>query len=182
MWLNLEFAPTPPMLVKARSDRGLQNMITGRLLCPIEHRWEDEQYVCIWLITVVANFFFRVRSAIQAGSLDISEDFFLRCLYPHGNGDPRNVEKGFLRSKLLLKVTFAFRYSFICLCFLCRHTVQSLRHLRLPRHLTVKMKMVQPVNNKGSIHKRRPRRATWQPFYIWKVELRRGLLLMPLSW
>ncbi|KAF8184850.1 hypothetical protein BJ912DRAFT_1060825 [Pholiota molesta] len=77
LWLNDEFTPVPPMLVKARSDRGVQSRITGRLLCPIEHDWDDEH----------------VRSAIQAGSVDISEDFFLRCLYPHGNGDPDNVER-----------------------------------------------------------------------------------------
>ncbi|KAF8176488.1 hypothetical protein BJ912DRAFT_930701 [Pholiota molesta] len=87
LWLNFEYAPAPPMLVKSRSDRGLQSEVAGRLLCPIEYDWDNE----------------RVRSEIQAGTLDISGDFFLRCLYPFGKGDADNVEKGFLSSKLLLK-------------------------------------------------------------------------------
>ncbi|KAF8179434.1 hypothetical protein BJ912DRAFT_855623 [Pholiota molesta] len=87
LWLNFEYAPAPPMLVKSRSDRGLQSEVAGRLLCPVEYDWDNE----------------RVHSEIQAGTLDISGDFFLRCLYPFGKGDADNVEKGFLSSKLLLK-------------------------------------------------------------------------------
>ncbi|KJA15425.1 hypothetical protein HYPSUDRAFT_207911 [Hypholoma sublateritium FD-334 SS-4] len=42
LWLNLAHAPNPPLNTKSRSDRGLHNDITGRLLCPIEYDWDDE--------------------------------------------------------------------------------------------------------------------------------------------
>ena len=44
-WLNLDFSPVVPFTTKSRSDRGLQNDTTGRLLCPIEHNWDDERQV-----------------------------------------------------------------------------------------------------------------------------------------
>ena len=47
-----------------------------------------------------------VRARIRNGELDISEDFFLTCLYPKGYGNPNDVEKYFLRSSLLVKVVF----------------------------------------------------------------------------
>ena len=50
----------------------------------------------------------RVRRKIQTGEYDISEDFFLTCLYPRGIGNPEDVELGFLRSGLLVKVAFPF--------------------------------------------------------------------------
>ena len=50
----------------------------------------------------------RVRRKIQTGDHDISEDFFLTCLYPRGIGNPEDVELGFLRSGLLVKVAFPF--------------------------------------------------------------------------
>ena len=44
-WLNIDFSPTTPFAIKSCADRGLQNDITGRLLCPIEHKWDDDQQV-----------------------------------------------------------------------------------------------------------------------------------------
>ena len=41
---------------------------------------------------------------IRTAELDISEDYFLACLYPKGLGNPNNVESGFLYSGLLVKV------------------------------------------------------------------------------
>jgi hypothetical protein len=35
--------------VKQRDDRGLQNDITGRLLCPIELSWDDDEYAAVLL-------------------------------------------------------------------------------------------------------------------------------------
>ena len=45
-----------------------------------------------------------VRRKIRNAEIDISEDFFLTCLYPNGRGNPDDVEQGFLRSSLLVKV------------------------------------------------------------------------------
>ncbi|KAF9034848.1 hypothetical protein BJ165DRAFT_1533884 [Panaeolus papilionaceus] len=82
-WLNHAFAPAVPFSIKSRGDRGFQNDITGRLLCPIQYDWDDEAYV--------------IQLNVEG------DDLFLSCLYPKGKGDPNNVEAKFLRSRLLLK-------------------------------------------------------------------------------
>ncbi|KAF9045028.1 hypothetical protein BJ165DRAFT_1527958 [Panaeolus papilionaceus] len=86
-WLNESFTPTVAFSIKSRANRGLHNDITGQLLCPIEHDWDDEA----------------TRAAIRNGNLNISDDLFLWCLYPSGKGHDSNVEKGFLRSRLLVQ-------------------------------------------------------------------------------
>jgi hypothetical protein len=43
-WINQTLSPTTPLSLKQRDDRGLQNDITGRLLCPIELSWDDDKY------------------------------------------------------------------------------------------------------------------------------------------
>ena len=48
----------------------------------------------------------RVRADIRGGLIDISDEYFITCLYPKGHGDPDDVEKHFLRSGLLMKVSF----------------------------------------------------------------------------
>ena len=37
---------------------------------------------------------------------DFARNFFIRCFYVNHEGDPENVEKGFLRSTLLVQVYF----------------------------------------------------------------------------
>ena len=37
---------------------------------------------------------------------DFAKNFFVRCFYVDYEGDPENVEKGFLRSTLLIQVSF----------------------------------------------------------------------------
>ena len=44
-WINQTLSPTTPLSLKQRDDRGLQNDTTGRLLCPIELSWDDDEYV-----------------------------------------------------------------------------------------------------------------------------------------
>jgi hypothetical protein len=46
-WINQSLSPTTPFSLKHRDDRGLQNDITGRLLCPIELSWDDDEYAII---------------------------------------------------------------------------------------------------------------------------------------
>lgn len=47
-----------------------------------------------------------VRTKIRDGvdGYSTSSDFWLRCLYEGEHGDPADVEKGFLKSELLVKV------------------------------------------------------------------------------
>jgi len=49
-WLNQIFSP-PVAFSDKKNERGLSNDITGRLLCPITHDWEDEQYV-FWHVSL----------------------------------------------------------------------------------------------------------------------------------
>ena len=69
---------------------------------------------------------FRVRSDIRAGVINISEDYFLTCFYPKGQGNPNNVELNFLRSGLLLKVL-----GFIICCALPDNSLDILCYLHL---------------------------------------------------
>jgi hypothetical protein len=96
-----------PLSTRQRDDRGLQNDVTGRLLCPIEFSWDDDEYGIPYQIPDALTqlvCFCSVRRKIQNAELNISEDYFLTCLYPNGVGYPDNVERGFLRSGLLVKV------------------------------------------------------------------------------
>ena len=43
-WINQTLSPTALLSVKQCDDCGLQNDITGRLLCPIELSWDDIEY------------------------------------------------------------------------------------------------------------------------------------------
>ncbi|KAF9043142.1 hypothetical protein BJ165DRAFT_1405518 [Panaeolus papilionaceus] len=86
-WLNAEYSPSVAFSTKSRANRGLHNDITGRLLCPIEYDWQDEE----------------TRVKIRDGNINISDDLFLVCLYPLGKGVAEDVEKGFLRSRLLVQ-------------------------------------------------------------------------------
>ncbi|KAF9042127.1 hypothetical protein BJ165DRAFT_1405840 [Panaeolus papilionaceus] len=86
-WLNLTYTPKDPFDIKSRADRGLQNDITGSLLCPIEYDWSDE----------------KTRLDIKSGNLVIKDDLYLSCFYPRSKGDADDVESKFLRSSLLVK-------------------------------------------------------------------------------
>jgi len=44
----------------------------------------------------------KIRDGIDGHST--SDDYWLRCLYEGESGDPEDVEKGFLKSTLLVKV------------------------------------------------------------------------------
>ncbi|KAJ4473904.1 hypothetical protein C8R41DRAFT_734914, partial [Lentinula lateritia] len=70
--------------------RGLQNDITGRLLCPVEFAWNDME----------------VRATICAFDpiYDFTSSADARCFYKDEEFDPDNLDKGFLQSYLLVQV------------------------------------------------------------------------------
>jgi hypothetical protein len=111
-WINQTLSPTAPLSTKQRDDRGLQNDVTGHLLCPIEFSWDDDEYAAtiIDVCRLNTHYFCSVRRKIRTAELDISKDYFLTCLYPQGVGNPDDVEHGFLRSGLLVKVCKFFIY------------------------------------------------------------------------
>ena len=58
----------------------------------------------VWdkLIVVFTSVRAKVRDGIDGHSA--SDNYWLRCLYEGENGDPEDVEKGFLKSTLIVKV------------------------------------------------------------------------------
>ncbi|KAF9780716.1 hypothetical protein BJ322DRAFT_1011640, partial [Thelephora terrestris] len=81
--------PNPPLDLDTRDGRGLQNDITGKLLCPVIYDWDDPA----------------TRAKLRDGIDDHNafDDYWIRCLYEGEKGDPEDIEKGFLKSNLLVK-------------------------------------------------------------------------------
>ena len=48
----------------------------------------------------------KLRECNLDEGFDFAKNFFIRCFYINYEGDPENVEKGFLRSPLLVQVCF----------------------------------------------------------------------------
>ncbi|THU80934.1 hypothetical protein K435DRAFT_873876 [Dendrothele bispora CBS 962.96] len=92
-WLNERVVyPRPPLLArKSRTGRGFNHPTTGRLLCPIDLDWDDAQ----------------TRLDIQKRKISVNKtDFFfcIRALYSNEVGDPNDIEEGFLKGELLVKM------------------------------------------------------------------------------
>ncbi|KJA12562.1 hypothetical protein HYPSUDRAFT_121825, partial [Hypholoma sublateritium FD-334 SS-4] len=90
-WLNA--APVRPQILldpNSRKNRGIQHDVTGRLLCPAEFDWSD-------LV---------VRAKLRAGeeNFDWLSSYHARCFYTKYNPSPDQLELGYLKSNLLVKV------------------------------------------------------------------------------
>ncbi|KAH7870438.1 uncharacterized protein C8R40DRAFT_1175702 [Lentinula edodes] len=74
----------------SRDNRGLQNDVTGYLLCPAEFDWNDTA----------------VRAAVRAfdPNYDFASSAHARCFYKDEEFDPDDFDKGFLQSYLLVQV------------------------------------------------------------------------------
>jgi hypothetical protein len=131
----------PRLSTYKKSECGICNDVTGRLLCPIDFDWDDLEYVicgifrCCGLIVL-----FSVRAKLRnaAPEYDISSSFFLRCLYENEDGDITCPEEGLLKGPLLLCVSF-FRPWVRCVFdnhFDFRLTATYSHRLPLPRMKT----------------------------------------------
>ncbi|KAJ3743293.1 hypothetical protein EV360DRAFT_57705, partial [Lentinula raphanica] len=78
--------PVPLLQPDDRTGRGFTNDLTGKLLTLIQIDWEESS------------------EAICMKNLDTSNSYFIRAFYEGEEGDPNDVEHGFLRSALLLQV------------------------------------------------------------------------------
>ncbi len=111
---------------------------------------------------------YSVRNGIRAGTINISEDYFLRCFYPYGEGDPDNIEKGFLRSGLLVKVHFiVYRFTICSLIAMCynRRILASLFHPHPPILSVMKTKVGQQENSSvPQIHRGKQQNVMLQTF------------------
>ncbi|KAF8497284.1 hypothetical protein JB92DRAFT_3125795 [Gautieria morchelliformis] len=75
---------------KVKITRGFHNDATGRLLCPVTLDWDDDSYE-------------KLRASPSTASTSSWPMFF----YPNGAYEPTDMEKGLLRSELLV---FVFKY------------------------------------------------------------------------
>ncbi|KAF9028414.1 hypothetical protein BDP27DRAFT_1247081 [Rhodocollybia butyracea] len=76
--------------LKDRSKCGIQNNITGGLLCPVEFDW-DNSMIC----TAIQNF---------ENNFDFASSACACRLYTDSIFNPNDLDKGFLKSHLLLQV------------------------------------------------------------------------------
>ncbi|KAJ7491862.1 hypothetical protein B0H11DRAFT_2277774 [Mycena galericulata] len=78
-----------PLLSDDRETRGVQNDYCLGLLAPIEHDVADEE----------------IRIALRGNSttIKLNESFYARLFYSGFQGDPEDVDNGFLKSRYLVK-------------------------------------------------------------------------------
>lgn len=137
-----------------------------------------------WCLLHWRTLFDSVRCKIRNAELDISEDYFLACLYPRGFGNPDDVERGFLRSSLLLKVFTFFNYYSPTLIPNTRPFVLSSHH-RHPQRPSVSKKNPKKGwvgKGRNQLLRGRQRRLTLRLFFIWKGESLREQSRMPQLW
>ncbi|KIJ94639.1 hypothetical protein K443DRAFT_11933 [Laccaria amethystina LaAM-08-1] len=90
-WLNkADPTPSPPLDHDCHKHRGLAHDITGRLLCPTEFDWDD-------LVT-------RAKLRECDEDFDWLSSYHSRCFYPGYEADVTQLESGYLKSNLLIKV------------------------------------------------------------------------------
>ncbi|KAG2085713.1 uncharacterized protein F5147DRAFT_659422 [Suillus discolor] len=87
-WVNIECHPTTLIRTDDKHHRGFVNDACGQLLCPAEWHWED--------------------SAVKAGIRDrttsfiVSENSWPTFMYENYEADTKNLERGLMKSKLLV--------------------------------------------------------------------------------
>ncbi|KAG2750203.1 hypothetical protein P692DRAFT_20734280 [Suillus brevipes Sb2] len=88
IWVNEEFRPSPLIRSNDKNLRGFTSDICGMLLCPAEWDWNDDL----------------VKAGIRDRTADyiVSENSWPTFTYENYTMDRRNLEEGFLKSKLLV--------------------------------------------------------------------------------
>ncbi|KAJ7456083.1 hypothetical protein FB451DRAFT_1512407 [Mycena latifolia] len=76
-----------PLLFEGRENRGVQHDVCGGLMSTLKHDWSKED----------------VRRKLRSGDLDLNESFYCRIFYLGFQGDPNNVDVGFLQSRYLVR-------------------------------------------------------------------------------
>ena len=110
-WLN-KAHPTHSLLdISSQGNHGIKHEMTGQLLCPIEYDWTDERWaIFMSCFESILNHAQSVQAKLHNCNLDegfdFAKNFFVCCIYVDYEGDQENIEKGFLRSTLLVQVYF----------------------------------------------------------------------------
>lgn len=87
-WVNIECHPTTLIKPDDKHHRGFANDACGKLLCPAEWRWDDPI----------------VRAGIRdrTTAFIVSENSWPSFMYENYQADPKNLERGLMKSKLLV--------------------------------------------------------------------------------
>jgi len=181
VWINQACSPSVPLNPKNRDNCGLQNNFTGRLLCPIEHSWDDLEYV--------SRFIFSPTQIDQSWTVSVPEFAmvnwtYLKIILSHVSIQ-RDMETQMMSKTTSFEVVCLLRWVFLFhFCFwvwiigstTSRHFVLSLPLHRLLRHLkNTNLMMDQLGRCRRHLHKRRQQRVLWQVFSTWKARLLPGL-------
>ena len=107
-WLNKAHPTHSPLDISSRGNHGIKHEMTGQLLCPIEYDWTDERWaIFVSCFKSILNHAQSVRAKLRNCNLDKGFDFAMNFFfYVDYEGDQENIEKGFLRSTLLVQVYF----------------------------------------------------------------------------
>lgn len=76
----------------------------------------------------------RAKVRDEVDGYNASADYWIRCLYEGEQGDPGDVEKGFLKSELLVKARISTHHSLNSLCKLltsCPLDLQGYIHITI---------------------------------------------------
>jgi hypothetical protein len=110
-WIVESCQSSQPKLHPAnKSDRGFFHDDTGRMLCPVELDWNKPEYIRRLLISLLCSNLRRVRAGIRQyrSPYRITAGSWPAFCYENGQLDPQDLEKGFLRNMILLKVRSAY--------------------------------------------------------------------------
>lgn len=104
-WLNTDLDASPTISHTDREGRGLHHPLCGRLLCSAEYNWDDPECMLyllqkVYSLTICA---LRVVAKIRNCHIDYPLGPTANALFHRHQGDPSDVEKGYLRSALLVK-------------------------------------------------------------------------------
>ncbi|KAG1897722.1 uncharacterized protein F5891DRAFT_982453 [Suillus fuscotomentosus] len=92
-WVNIDCHPTPLIRTDDKHHRGFINDACGRMLCPAEWHWDDPV----------------IRAGIRDRTMAyiVSENSWPLFMYEGYEASVKNLERGLMKSKLLVMVRFA---------------------------------------------------------------------------
>ncbi|KZP07453.1 hypothetical protein FIBSPDRAFT_667455, partial [Athelia psychrophila] len=140
IWLNEICGPSVPALVPTSKDgRGLHNAHTGRLLCPGEFDWDNED----------------VRAAIRAGDewYAVTAYSWPKACYAGFTYNPNDCEEGLWQNTLLVK-------TFKCIFTSPSSAADDKEPEELPTPLTKRRRTTRPATKQNVASKIGPKSVT----------------------
>ena len=110
-WLNKAYPTHSLLVISSWGNHGIKHKMTSQILCPIEYDWTDERWAIFMLcfksiLNHAQSVWAKPCDCNLDEGFDFVKNFFVCCFYVNYEGDQENIEKGFLRSTLLVQVYF----------------------------------------------------------------------------